>query len=130
MRISHAWQVDVDTDPNLIFIDIQFDTGLLRIYASRKRLSVRQAGRFWLDHWQFDFNVWSGFGIFAGKSDLIHRLANAARQLGWPTCARLPQRRAMRLLAALFQAMRHRIMRQLNERTEMLAGVSHDLRTR
>ena len=25
--------------------------------------------------------------------------------------------------------MRHRIMRQLNERTEMLAGVSHDLRT-
>ena len=36
-RISQVWQVDVDTDPNLIFIDIQFDR-LLRIYASRKRI--------------------------------------------------------------------------------------------
>ena len=35
----------------------------------------------------------------------------------------------MRLVGRAFQAMRHRIMRQLNERTEMLAGVSHDLRT-
>ena len=37
-RISQAWQVNVDTDPNLIFIDIQFETGVLRIYASRKRI--------------------------------------------------------------------------------------------
>ena len=44
--ILQTWQVDVDTDPNLIFIDIQFDTGLLQIYASRKRILVQQAGHF------------------------------------------------------------------------------------
>ena len=37
-RLSQNWQIDVDTDPNLIFIDIQFDTGVLRVYASRKRI--------------------------------------------------------------------------------------------
>ena len=30
-RLSQNWQIDVDTDPNLIFIDIQFDTGVLRL---------------------------------------------------------------------------------------------------
>lgn len=35
----------------------------------------------------------------------------------------------VRLAAAAFQAMRERIQRQISQRTEMLAGVSHDLRT-
>ena len=42
---------------------------------------------------------------------------------------RLEGAREVRLAGRAFQAMRHRIMRQLNERTDMLAGVSHDLRT-
>ena len=62
----------------------------------------------------------------------IHRLAAAARQLGIGRTApdyRLEGAREVRLAGRAFQAMRYRIMRQLNERTEMLAGVSHDLRT-
>ena len=132
-RISQVWQVDVDTDPNLIFIDIQFDTGLLRIYASRKRI--------------FSSTSWTFLGWTIGSSILmfglalvflrrqvrpIHRLASAARQLGLGRPAqdyRLEGAREVRLAGRAFQAMRHRIMRQLNERTEMLAGVSHDLRT-
>ena len=35
----------------------------------------------------------------------------------------------VRLAGRAFQAMRHRINRQISERTAMLAGVSHDLRT-
>ena len=35
----------------------------------------------------------------------------------------------VRLAGRAFQAMRHRITRQMSERTAMLAGVSHDLRT-
>ena len=38
---------------------------------------------------------------------------------------RLEGAREVRLAGRAFQAMRYRIMRQLNERTEMLAGVSH-----
>ena len=132
-RISQAWQVDVDTDPNLIFIDIQFDTGLLRIYASRKRI-------FSSTSWTFlGWTIGSSILLFGlaliflrGQVRPIHRLANAARQLGLGRPAqdyRLEGAREVRLAGRAFQAMRHRIMRQLNERTEMLAGVSHDLRT-
>jgi len=62
----------------------------------------------------------------------IRQLANAARQLGlgresedW----QLSGAKEVRLAGRAFQAMRHRITRQMSERTAMLAGVSHDLRT-
>ena len=132
-RISQAWQVDVDTDPNLIFIDIQFDTGLLRIYASRKRIFSSTSWTFL--GWTIGSSILM-FGLalvfLRGQVRPIHRLANAARQLGLGRPAqdyRLEGAREVRLAGRAFQAMRHRIMRQLNERTEMLAGVSHDLRT-
>jgi two-component system osmolarity sensor histidine kinase EnvZ len=132
-RISQAWQVDVDTDPNLIFVDIQFDTGLLRIYASRKRIFSSTSWTFL--GWTIGSSILM-FGLalvfLRGQVRPIHRLANAARQLGLGRPAqdyRLEGAREVRLAGRAFQAMRHRIMRQLNERTEMLAGVSHDLRT-
>ncbi|MCE2518198.1 MAG: HAMP domain-containing protein, partial [Alphaproteobacteria bacterium] len=62
----------------------------------------------------------------------IRRLAKAARQFGLGGTAReskLPGAREVRLAGRAFQAMRQRIQRQMVERTEMLAGVSHDLRT-
>ena len=132
-RISQAWLIDVDTDPNLIFIDIQFDTGLLRIYASRKRIFSSTSWTFL--GWTIGSSILM-FGLalvfLRGQVRPIHRLANAARQLGLGRPAqdyRLEGAREVRLAGRAFQAMRHRIMRQLNERTEMLAGVSHDLRT-
>ena len=132
-RISQTWQVDVDTDPNLIFIDVQFDTGLLRIYASRKRIFSSTSWTFL--GWTIGSSILM-FGLalvfLRGQVRPIHRLANAARQLGLGRPAqdyRLEGAREVRLAGRAFQAMRHRIMRQLNERTEMLAGVSHDLRT-
>ena len=132
-RLSQNWQVDVDTDPNLIFIDIQFDTGVLRIYASRKRIFSSTSWTFL--GWTIGSSILM-FGValvfLRGQVRPIHRLANAARQLGLGRPApdyRLEGAREVRLAGRAFQAMRHRIMRQLNERTEMLAGVSHDLRT-
>jgi len=132
-RLSQNWQVDVDTDPNLIFIDIQFDTGVLRVYASRKRIFSSTSWTF--IGWTIGSSILM-FGValvfLRGQVRPIHRLANAARQLGLGRPApdyRLEGAREVRLAGRAFQAMRHRIMRQLNERTEMLAGISHDLRT-
>src|SRR6056300_1583848 len=132
-RLSQNWQMDVDTDPNLIFIDIQFDTGVLRVYASRKRIFSSTSWTF--IGWTIGSSILM-FGValvfLRGQVRPIHRLANAARQLGLGRPApdyRLEGAREVRLAGRAFQAMRHRIMRQLNERTEMLAGVSHDLRT-
>ena len=132
-RLPQNWQVDVDTDPNLIFIDIQFDTGVLRVYASRKRIFSSTSWTF--IGWTIGSSILmfgDGLVYLRGQVRPIHRLANAARQLGLGRPApdyRLEGAREVRLAGRAFQAMRHRIMRQLNERTEMLAGVSHDLRT-
>lgn len=132
-RLTSDWKVNLDSDPNLIYVDLELDNGYLRIYASRKRI--------------FSSTSWTFFGWTLGSSILLFttamlfmrgqvrpilRLANAARELGLGRQAadyQLEGAREVRLAGRAFQAMRHRIMRQLNERTEMLAGVSHDLRT-
>ncbi|WP_025899728.1 ATP-binding protein [Sneathiella glossodoripedis] len=62
----------------------------------------------------------------------IRQLANAAEQFGKgqqvadfkPSGAQ-----EIRLASIAFHEMKHRILRQIKQRTEMLAGVSHDLRT-
>jgi two-component system osmolarity sensor histidine kinase EnvZ len=132
-QIKLPWILDISTDPNLIFIDLQMENGVLRIYAGRKRI-------FSSTSWTFiGWTVGSSIILFGialmflrGQVRPIHRLAAAARQLGLGRAApdyRLEGAREVRLAGRAFQAMRYRIMRQLNERTEMLAGVSHDLRT-
>ena len=132
-RITQDWYVDLESDPNLIFVDLKLDIGVLRIYASRKRIFSSTSWTF------FGWTLGSSILLFAvallfmrGQVQPILRLANAARALGLGRQAQDYRRegaREVRLAGRAFQAMRHRIMRQLNERTEMLAGVSHDLRT-
>ncbi len=132
-RLSQDWHVDLVSDPNLIFVDLKLDNGVIRIYASRKRIFSSTSWTF------FGWTLGSSMLLFAvallfmrGQVQPILRLANAARALGLGRQAqdyRLEGAREVRLAGRAFQAMRHRIMRQLNERTEMLAGVSHDLRT-
>ena len=132
-RLQQSWHLDIDSDPNLIHIDLQLKKGILRIYASRKRIFSSTGWTF------FGWTLGSSILLFAiallfmrGQVQPILRLANAARALGLGRQApdyRLEGAREVRLAGRAFQAMRHRIMRQLKERTEMLAGVSHDLRT-
>ena len=132
-RIGTEWRTNVTDDPNLIFIDVKVDNGVVRIYASRKRIFSSTSWTF--IGWTVGSSILM-FGIallfMRGQVRPIRRLANAARQLGLGRPApdyRLEGAKEVRLAGRAFQAMRHRIMRQLNERTDMLAGVSHDLRT-
>ena len=133
VRLKQQWYADLVSDPHLVFVDLALDPGVLRIYASRKRIFSSTSWTF------FGWTLGSSILLFAiallfmrGQVQPILRLANAARALGLGRQApdyRLEGAREVRLAGRAFQAMRHRIMRQLNERTEMLAGVSHDLRT-
>lgn len=133
LRLTQEWHADLESDPHLVFVDLALDPGVLRIYASRKRIFSSTSWTF------FGWTLGSSILLFAvallfmrGQVRPILRLANAARALGLGRQApdyRLEGAREVRLAGRAFQAMRHRIMRQLNERTEMLAGVSHDLRT-
>jgi two-component system osmolarity sensor histidine kinase EnvZ len=82
-QVKQPWRLDTTSDPNLIFVDLQMDNGVLRIYASRKRI-------FSSTSWTFiGWTVGSSIILFAmallflrGQVRPIHRLANAARQLG------------------------------------------------
>ena len=66
------------------------------------------------------------------RSDLYLRLANAARQIGFGrevSNYNIEGATEVRIAGRAFQAMRHRINKQISERTSLLAGVSHDLKT-
>lgn len=132
-RINYPWYADVLSDEDLIFIYVQLGDGVLKIAAGRKRL-------FSSTSWTFlGWTISTSILLFIiallflrGQVRPIHRLANAARQLGLGREIedfRLEGAKEIRLAGRAFQAMRHRIDRQMKERTAMLAGVSHDLRT-
>ena len=82
-RLSQDWHVDLVSDPNLIFVDLKLDNGVIRIYASRKRIFSSTSWTF------FGWTLGSSILLFAvallfmrGQVQPILRLANAARALG------------------------------------------------
>ncbi|MDC0531526.1 ATP-binding protein, partial [Alphaproteobacteria bacterium] len=67
-----------------------------------------------------------------GQVRPILRLANAARQIGFGRDVsnyNIEGATEVRIAGRAFQAMRHRINKQISEKTSLLAGVSHDLKT-
>lgn len=132
-RLKYPWALDVLSHDDWIYVDVQLGDGVLHIAAGKKRL-------FSSTSWTFlGWTISTSILLFLvaliflrGQVRPIRRLANAARQLGLGRTAedfRLEGAKEIRLAGRAFQAMRHRIDRQINERTSMLAGVSHDLRT-
>ena len=121
------------SDSQNVLVSIQLPDGVLHINVPRKRLN---AGTFYI------FVVWIVgmsallFGIAAlfmrNQVRAIRRLARAAEAFGMgrdigpikPEGAT-----EVRQAAAAFNRMQERVRRFLVQRTEMLAGVSHDLRT-
>jgi len=116
-----------------IAIHVQLPDGVLDVLAPRKRLysSTTYIFVMWM--------VGSSLVLFAvamifmrNQVRPIRRLAVAADALGKgrdvPTF-KLQGATEVRQAATAFNLMRDRLLRQLSQRTEMLAGVSHDLRT-
>ncbi len=133
-RVDNNWTAALNKNSDNVFIYIQFPRGILTIKAGKKRL-------FSSTSWLFiGWTIGSSLILFfialffiQGQVKPIRRLALAARQLGLgrdiTNTFQLEGAREIRAAGRAFQAMRHRIKRHLNERTTMLAGVSHDLRT-
>ena len=119
--------------PGIIRINVQMPDGVLRIDVPRKRLYI---GTFYL------FLVWviGTSVLMAGIAALflrtqvrgISRLALAAERFGMgrDTGPIRPEGAVeVRRAAAAFNRMQERVRRFMAQRTTMLAGVSHDLRT-
>jgi len=131
--IKRRFTLDTATYPKKIEIKVQLPRGVLRVLATDKRLSSPTT---------LVFVAWSSGSALVlfvvatvfmrNQVRPIRRLASAAESFGKgrdvpdfkPSGAR-----EVRQASSAFIRMRARIKRQISQRTEMLAGVSHDLRT-
>ncbi len=132
-HVRRPFQIDAVSHPRSVEINLQLQDGVLTVIASRKRLfsSTTYVFVMWM--------VGSSLILFAVATMFmrnqvrpIRLLAAAADSFGkgrdvpdFKPSGAIEVRQA----ASAFNNMRQRIQRQINQRTEMLAGVSHDLRT-
>ena len=132
-RVDRRFRVDAESDPNRVTISIQLDDGVMHVGASRKRLFSSTTYIFIM--WMVGTSiVLMAIAVFFLRKQMrsIRRLAQAADSFG--KGLQVPDFKAegaveVRQAANAFLLMRERINRQIAQRTEMLAGVSHDLRT-
>ncbi|HIJ37303.1 MAG TPA: HAMP domain-containing protein [Rhodospirillaceae bacterium] len=132
-RVGRPVLIDTLSREQDISILVQVPEGILRVTAPRKRLYSPTTTIFTL--WMIGTSLLL-FGIATlftrNQVRAVRRLAIAADSFGKgrdvPNFK--PEGAAeVRQAAAAFALMRDRIKRQVDQRTEMLAGVSHDLRT-
>ena len=113
-------------------IDIQLSKGVLRIIVPRKRFFSTTVPSFlW---WMLGSSALLfviAFLFMKNQVRAITRLAKAAELFGMGQEVRFKPEGAyeVRLAGLSFIEMKERLARYMSERTSMLAGVSHDLRT-
>lgn len=132
-RLRRDFQLDLKGDENYIIVKIQLHDSALTIAANRKRLFSVTTDL--VIFWMVASSILL-FGIAAlfmrNQIRPIRKLAEAAEKLGKgqevsdlkPSGAR-----EVRQATFAFRIMRDRIRRQIQQRTDMLSGISHDLRT-
>jgi two-component system osmolarity sensor histidine kinase EnvZ len=132
-KVGRRFTMDWTSDPRLVMLRVEVPGGVLDVKAPRKRLDT---GTIYL------FMIWMVgiaaimFGVAAwfvrNQVRSIRRLARAAEAFGMgndPGAIKPEGAVEVRRAATAFNRMQERIRRFLGQRTEMLAGVSHDLRT-
>ena len=119
--------------PERIAVAIQLEDGLLRALAPRKRVDSTTTQVFML--WMVGLSLLLlvvAIYFLTRQLRPIRRLAWAADNFGKGRDVgdfRLEGATEVRQAGAAFNLMRKRILRHIAQRTEMLAAVSHDLRT-
>ena len=132
-KFNAPFTMDWTSDPRSVLIRLQLPDGVLDVVAPRKRLSIGTIFLFvgWL--------VGSALLLFTiaalfmrNQVRAIRRLARSAEAFGMGRDVppiRPEGAAEVRQAATALNRMQERIRRFLAQRTEMLAGVSHDLRT-
>ena len=131
--VKRPFLTDTRSRETAVEIHVQLPGGVLEVVAPRRRLfsSTTYLVILWM--------VGSSLALFAvavmfmrAQVRPIRQLAGAAEDFGKGRDSagfRIAGASEVRQAAAAFNQMRDRIRRQIAQRTEMLAGVSHDLRT-
>lgn len=132
-RVRRPFHMDATSQPRTVRIKVQLTDGILDVITDRERLfsSTTYIFVMWM--------VGTSMILFAvavvfmrNQIRPIRRLAAAVDSFG--KGHDVPDFRPegateIRQAAAAFSVMRERIQRTMTQRTEMLAGISHDLRT-
>ncbi|MEE8393669.1 MAG: ATP-binding protein [Rhodospirillales bacterium] len=131
--VNYPFQIDTRSMDRHVIVNVQLGDGVLEIVTTRKRVFSTTT---------YVFIMWmvgTSLILFAvaivfmrNQVKPIRRLARVADDFG--KGRDVPNFKPegateVRRAASAFIAMRERIMRHVGQRTEMLAGVSHDLRT-
>ena len=132
-QVSQPFHIDGRSLDRHFIVRVQLRDGILEVLVPRKRLFSSTVYVFVL--WMVGTSLIL-FGVatifMRNQVKPIRRLAQAADNFGkGREAVRFKPEGAteVRQAAAAFTVMRERILRQISQRTEMLAGVSHDLRT-
>ena len=132
-RLQRPFWFDTVRSPDFVDIRVRTRDGVLRILAPRERAFATQGHIFIL--WMVVATlVLTGVAVAFIRNQVraIERLAAAAdafgRGIDMPAFKPYGARE-VRLAAAAFLAMKARLQRHIEQRTALLASVSHDLRT-
>lgn len=133
-QINRPFWIDTVGDSNLVEIRIRLDDKVLRVFATRSQTYASNTGIFlsWMVGTALVLLI---IAIFFLRNQIrpIQQLAEAAESFGKgrPLPKGFEPRGAdeVRRAGIAFLRMRERIERQIDQRTTMLSGVSHDLRT-
>ena len=132
-RLDQPFWFDTTRYPAYVDVRVQQPQGVLRIIAPRERAVATQAHIFVL--WLFVATILlMGVAILFIRNQVraIERLAEAAEAFGRGEARerfKPSGAREVRAAAQAFMDMRDRIQRHIDQRTALLASVSHDLRT-
>ncbi|MDY0030206.1 MAG: ATP-binding protein [Pseudobdellovibrionaceae bacterium] len=132
-QVRRPYSLSLSPDDDWVNIGIQLDNGVLRVLALERRLFSSSA---------YIFLLWLGgssiilftiaVAFMRNQIRPIRKLALAAERMGTgkEIISFKPEgAREVRQAGRAFLEMHERITRQIEQRTTMLAGISHDLRT-
>ena len=133
-RVNRPFWIDTVANSNVVEIRIQLENNVLRVFARRSQAYASNTHIFLL--WMVGTSlVLLTIAVLFLRNQIkpIQQLAEAAESFGKgrPMPANFRPRGAdeVRRAGLAFIQMRERIERQIEQRTTMLTGVSHDLRT-
>jgi len=132
-RVNRPFEIDGDFDPRDLLVSVEMPNGVMQIAVPKKRLSTPTSSLFVLWMMGSSLVLLTIASVFMrNQVRSLQRLAAAADMLG--KGRDVPNFKPegateVRQAARAFIKMRDRLQRQITQRTEMLAGVSHDLRT-
>ncbi len=132
-RVRRPFSIDARSDPQRVLVTVRLGDGVLAVDVPLSRLYTPTTYIFILWMVGSSLVLLCVAALFLrNQVKSLRRLAAAAEGFGKgrPVAfTKIEGALEVRQAAAAFMQMRDRIQRQIRQRTEMLAGVSHDLRT-